>query len=67
MVETQKSKPATYQKKINEMFPTLGTPEPKEEVKKVEVVKPEVKPEVKQEEKPWWQKINDNKKVEVDE
>ena len=53
------------------MFPTLGTPEPKEEVKKVEVVKPEVKQEVKQqvkqEEKPWWQKINDNKKVEVDE
>ena len=27
VVQTQKNKPATYQKKINEMFPTLGSPE----------------------------------------
>ena len=69
VIQTQKQKPATYQKKINEMFPTLGggDPEPKEEPKK-EVNKIEApKQEGKKEQKAWWEKINQPKKVEIDE
>lgn len=29
VIQSVKDKPATYQKKINEMFPTLGSDEPK--------------------------------------
>ena len=60
VIQTQKQKPATYQKKINEMFPTLGgdaepKEEPKKEVRKVEAPK-------QQEQKAWWEKINEKKK-----
>ncbi len=50
------------------MFPTLGSvaqEEPKKEEVKKEI--PVLKPEPKQEEKAWWQKLNDKKKIEVDE
>jgi|JI6StandDraft_1071083.scaffolds.fasta_scaffold219474_1 hypothetical protein len=48
------------------MFPTLGsdTSKPVKEEQKKEEIKP---PPAKPEEKPWWQKINDTKKIEIDE
>lgn len=70
VIMSVKDKPATYQKKINEMFPTLGAPEEafpspgKEESKKEQ---PSRKVEAKQQEKSWWQKLNEPKKIEVDE
>jgi hypothetical protein len=46
VIQTHKEKPATYQKKINEMFPSLGSDSPPPAQKKEEVVaKPEAKTE----------------------
>ena len=48
MIETAKSKPATYQKSINEMFPSLGEPETEPTKKDEGPAKGEKK------EKAWW-------------
>jgi hypothetical protein len=60
MIHIVKDKPATYQKKINEMFPSLGEAPPAKEEPRL--------PEPQQKaERAWWEKINDSKKIEIDE
>lgn len=55
---TAKQKPATYKKKINELFPTLdGMGSEEQKPKKEEVVVSEKR------EKQWWEKINEKKVV----
>ena len=55
---TAKQKPATYKKKINELFPTLdGMGSEEQKPKKEEVVVHEKR------EKQWWEKINEKKVV----
>lgn len=62
VIEDVKDKPATYQKKINEMFPSLGSePEPRPAPKKEEAL-----PKPPNKEEAWWQKINQGKKIEID-
>lgn len=45
VIQSHKDKPATYQKKINQMFPSLGNddPKPSKEEPKKEEIKPPVK------------------------
>jgi hypothetical protein len=55
VIQTAKTKPATYQKSINEMFPTLGEVEAKQELGSKNALV------VAKTEKSWWEKINDPK------
>lgn len=67
VLQIVKEKPATYQKKINEMFPTLGeTPSPTKEQVKQSIAVVDKKPEPQKTEKAWWQKINDSKEIKFD-
>lgn len=53
VIENAKSKPATYQKSINEMFPSIGEESSTKE--EAQVSKGEKK------EKAWWEKLNEKK------
>lgn len=59
VVETAKSKPATYQKKINELFPTLGDAPAENDNNNKKEEKP-----VEKKEKAWWEKLNQKNNVE---